>query len=41
MSLFNSRSSNNALGGSDLSVYVTDPLTSYIDSVVEKIDESL
>ncbi len=41
MSLFNSGTSNNALGGSDLSVYVTDPLTSYIDAIAKSIDESL
>jgi hypothetical protein len=39
-SFFNSNS-NNALGGSDLSVYVTDPIVSYVNQIAENIDEAI
>lgn len=41
MSVFQNKTSNNALGGSDLSVYVTDPITQYVNEVAASIDEAL
>lgn len=33
--------SNNALGGSDLSVYVTDPIITYVNKVADNIDQAI
>jgi hypothetical protein len=41
MSNYLNKSSNNALGGSDLSVYVTDPLVDYVNEIAQNIDEAI
>ena len=41
MASFLQFSSNNSLGGSDLSVYVTEPIVQYVNQIAENIDEAI